>query len=100
LYNVLNYIMLTLLSRDIKNIENRNMNKLQLLYIDFFNSARDKQEIEKEIDYIRENREVIELMFKAMGVDSVHEYRMLTDAAYLVANLKIDVNKCPECRSR
>jgi hypothetical protein len=92
--------MLTLLSRDIKNIENRNMNKLQLLYIDFFNSARDKQEIEKEIDYIRENREVIELMFKAMSVDSVHEYRMLTDAAYLVANLKIDVNKCPECRSR
>jgi hypothetical protein len=75
-------------------------NKLQLLYIDFFNSARDKQEIEKEIDYIRENREVIELMFKAMSADSVHEYRMLTDAAYLVANLKIDVNKCPECRSR
>jgi hypothetical protein len=25
---------------------------------------------------------------------------MLTDAAYLVANLKIDVNKCPECCSR
>jgi hypothetical protein len=97
--------MLTLLSRDIENIENRNMNKLQLLYIDFFNSARDKQEIEKEIDYIRENREVIELMFKAMSIntysiDSVREYRMLTDAAYLVANLKIDVNKCPECYSR
>jgi hypothetical protein len=97
--------METLLSRDIKNIENRNMNKLQLLYIDFFNSARDKQEIEKEIDYIRENREVIELMFKAMSIntysiDSVREYRMLTDAAYLVANLKIDVNKCPECCSR
>jgi hypothetical protein len=96
--------MLTLLSQDIENIENRNINKLQLLYIDFFNSARDKQEIEKEIDYIRENREVIELMFKAMSIntysiDSVHEYRMLTDAAYLVANLKIDVNKCPECRS-
>ena len=92
--------MLTLLSQDIENIENRNMNKLQLLYIDFFNSERDKQEIEREIDYIRENREVIELMFKAMSIENVHEYRMLTDAAYLVANLKFDVNKCPDCRSR
>jgi hypothetical protein len=89
-----------LLGQDIKTIENRNMNKLQLLYIDFFNSERDKQEIEKEIDYIRENREVIELMFKAMSIENVHEYRMLTDAAYLVANLKFDVNKCPDCRSR
>ena len=87
--------MLTLLSRYIKRIESRN--KLQLLYIDFFN-LRDKQ----EIDYIRENREVIELMFKAMSIntysaDSVHEYRMQTDAAYLLANLKIDISKCPEC---
>ena len=70
------------------------------MYIDFFNSVRDKQEIEKEIDYVRENREVIELMFKAMSIENVHEYRMLTDAAYLVANLKFDVNKCPDCRSR
>jgi hypothetical protein len=60
---------------DIKDIENRNMNKLQLLYIDFFNSARDKREIEKEIDYIRENREVIELMFKAM---SIAQYSVFT----------------------
>jgi hypothetical protein len=84
------YIMLTLLGRDIRRIENKN--KLQLLYIDFFN-LRDIP----EIDYIRENREVIELMFKAMSVDSVHEYRMQTDAAYLLANLKIDISKCPEC---
>jgi hypothetical protein len=36
-------------------------------------------------------------MFKAMSADSVHEYRMQTDAAYLLANLKIDISKCPEC---
>jgi hypothetical protein len=79
--------MLKLLGRDIRRVENNN--KLKLAYIDYFKL--------RDIDYIRENREVIELMFKAMSVDSVHEYRMQTDAAYLLANLKIDISKCPEC---
>lgn len=81
------------LARDIENIEAENTNKLQLLYIDFFNGI-DRQ---KEIDYIRENKEIIDLMFKSMN--GVHEYRMLTDYAYALANLKI-VNKCSGCASR
>jgi transcription elongation factor Elf1 len=94
--------ILELLEQDINNIINKNTSKLQMLYIDLFNSEckRDIASINNQINYIRNNVEVLDLISKAHGVNNIHDYKMLSDINYKMKHTKKEYNNnCPNCNS-
>ncbi len=90
-----------LIKQDIHNIINNNTNKLQILYIYLFNAKckRDIASINNQINYIRNNEEVFDLICKTKDVDNIHEYKMLTDLDYKYKHMKINNNICSNCQS-
>ena len=89
-----------LLKQDINNIINKNINKLQLLYIELFNSShkQDIKSINNKINYIRNNEEIFDLICKTNDIDNIHDYKMLTDVDYKIKHMKIN-NICINCQS-
>ncbi len=86
---------------DINNIINNNTNKLQLLYIDLFNAKHDcyKKSINEQINYIRNNDEVLQLCIEAFHAGNLHDYKMVTDRNYRMEHSKKYDHNCPECKS-
>ncbi len=86
---------------DINNIINNNTNTLQLLYIDLFNAKHDCyiKSINEQINYIRNNDEILQLCIEAFHAGNLHDYKMVTGRNYRMEHSKKYDHNCPECKS-